>query len=86
VPSNQKMNGYLKEIAAICGINKILTTHTARRTFATSVLLLEGVSMDIVSKILGHKSLYMTRKYAKIDEINIAKGTEIVREKLQKTS
>jgi integrase len=86
VPSNQKMNGYLKEIADICGINKILTTHTARRTFATSVLLLEGVSMDIVSKILGHKSLFMTRKYAKIDEISIAKGTEIVREKLQKTS
>jgi len=86
VLSNQKMNAYLKEIADICGINKILTTHTARRTFATTVLLLKGVSMDIVSKVLGHKSLYMTRKYAKVDELCIAKGTEIVREKLQKTS
>jgi integrase len=86
VPTNQKLNAYLKEIADLCGIKKILTTHTARRTFATSVLLYEGVSMDIVSKILGHKSLFMTRKYAKLDEINIAKGTEMIREKLQKTS
>ncbi len=85
VPSNQKMNAYLKEIADISGIKKRLTTHTARRTFATSVLLLEGVSMDIVSKMLGHKSLYMTRKYAKIDELSIARGTEGVREKLQKS-
>ena len=84
--SNQKMNAYLKEIADICGINKILTTHTARRTFATTVLLLKGMSMDIASKVLGHKSLFMTRKYAKVDELCIAKGTEIVREKLQKTS
>ena len=85
VPTNQKMNAYLKEIADVCGINKILTTHTARRTFATTVMLLEGVSMDIVSKLLGHKSLFMTQKYAKVDEMNIAKSTAPVREKLQKS-
>jgi integrase len=85
VPSNQKMNAYLKEIADICGINKVLTTHTARRTFATTVLLQDGVPMESVSKMLGHRSLYMTRKYAKIDELFIAKTTETVREKLQKT-
>jgi len=51
-PSNQKMNSYLKEIADISGIEKTLTTHTARRTFATTVMLQNGVSMEAVSKML----------------------------------
>jgi integrase len=79
VPSNQKMNSYLKEIADIAGINKILTTHTARRTFATTIMLQNGVSMEAVSKMLGHTSLFMTRKYAKVDEYYIAQETEKVR-------
>jgi len=66
VPSNQKMNGYLKEIADICGINKKLTTHSARHTFATTVTLANHVSMESVSKMLGHTSINMTRKYARI--------------------
>ena len=52
VPSNQKMNSYLKEIADICGINKKLTTHTARHSAAT-MLLNNGVSLHTVSAILG---------------------------------
>lgn len=71
VPSNQKMNAYLKEIADICGIEKILTTHTARRTFAT-IMLQNRMSMEAVSKMLGHTSLYMTKRYAKITEQLIA--------------
>ncbi len=66
VPSNQRMNGYLKEIADICGINKKLTTHSARHTFATTVTLANHVSMESVSKMLGHTSINMTRKYARI--------------------
>ncbi|MFN8208930.1 MAG: site-specific integrase [Bacteroidales bacterium] len=66
VPSNQKMNAYLKEIADLCGINKKLTTHSARHTFATTVTLANHVSMESVSKMLGHTSLDMTRKYARI--------------------
>jgi integrase len=79
VPSNQKMNAYLKEIADITGIKKILTTHTARRTFATTIMLQNGVNMEAVSKMLGHTSLFMTRKYAKVDEYYIALETEKVR-------
>jgi len=79
VPSNQKMNAYLKEIADITGIRKILTTHTARRTFATTIMLQNGVNMEAVSKMLGHTSLFMTRKYAKVDEFYIAQETEKVR-------
>lgn len=66
VNSNQKMNAYLKEIADLCGINKELSTHTARHTFATTVTLANKVSMEAVSKMLGHTDLKMTRLYARI--------------------
>ena len=66
VLSNQKMNAYLKEIADITGINKSLSTHTARHTFATTVTLSNHVSMEVVSKMLGHSSVNMTKKYARV--------------------
>ncbi len=66
VNSNQKMNAYLKEIADILDINKKLTTHTARHTFATTVTLTHGVSMEAVSRMLGHSNLYTTKQYARI--------------------
>jgi len=66
VPSNQKMNGYLKEISDICSINKKLTTHCARHTFATTVTLANRVSMESVSKMLGHTDIRMTKHYAQI--------------------
>ncbi len=56
VPSNAKLNAYLKEIADICGINKTLTFHIARHTFATTVTLNNGVPIETVSKMLGHNS------------------------------
>jgi integrase len=80
VPSNQKTNAYLKEIADLTEIKKILTTHTARRTFATTIMLHNGVNMEAVSKMLGHTSLFMTRKYAKVDEYYIAQETAKIRE------
>lgn len=61
--SNQKFNSYLKEIADIVGINKRLTHHIARKTFATTVLLGNNVSMEVVSELLGHSSLQVTQKY-----------------------
>ncbi|MDT0644927.1 site-specific integrase [Zunongwangia sp. F363] len=66
VLSNQKTNAYLKEIADICGINKNLTFHLARHTFATTVTLSNGVPIESVSKMLGHKNLQTTQHYAKI--------------------
>jgi len=61
VPSNQKMNAYLKEIADLCGIDKNLSTHTARHTFATTVTLSNQISIEVVSKMLGHSSINMTK-------------------------
>ena len=50
VPSNQKMNDYLKKIAVLCGIDKVLTSHVARHTFATTITLQNGVPIESVSK------------------------------------
>lgn len=59
VPSNQRMNSYLKEIADTCGITKPLSTHVARHTFAT-VALANRVSMESVAKMLGHTDIRTT--------------------------
>lgn len=72
VSSNQKMNAYLKEITTICGIKKELTFHCARHTFATTVTLSNGVPIESVSKMLGHKSIRTTQHYAKITDSKVA--------------
>lgn len=71
VISNQRMNAYLKEIADLCGIAKRLTTHVARHTAATVVFLANDVSMENVSKILGHSNIRMTQHYAKVLDSSI---------------
>ena len=85
VPSNQKMNSYLKEIADFCGIQKNLTTHTARHTFATVVALANGVSMENIAKMLGHSDIRMTQRYAKVMDSSIMRDMENV-DKLFKSS
>ncbi|MDR2040297.1 MAG: site-specific integrase [Bacteroidales bacterium] len=67
----QKMNDYLKEIADFCGINKNLTTHTARHTFATTITLEKGVPIETVQKMLGHKNIKTTAVYAKLTKNRI---------------
>lgn len=65
--SNQKMNSYLKEVADIVGIKKHLTHHTARKTFASTILLYNDVPIEIVSKLLGHANISITqRSYAQV--------------------
>ena len=80
VISNQKTNAYLKEIASACEIKKKLTFHLARHTFATTVTLANGISIESVSKMLGHQSLKTTQIYAKVidkklyDDMSILQG------------
>ncbi|KEQ30329.1 hypothetical protein N180_10290 [Pedobacter antarcticus 4BY] len=81
VPSNQKMNEYLKEIADLCGIDKKLTSHIARHTFATTVTLLNGVPIESVSKLLGHTNIRTTQRYAKILDIKVGADMALLREK-----
>lgn len=82
VLSNQKMNAYLKEIADICGINKPITFHIARHTFATTVTLLNGVPIESVSKMLGHTNLRITQHYAKILDIKVGADMAQLRQRL----
>ena len=71
VPSNQKMNAYLKEIGALCGIDKEISFHLARHTFAT-LTLSKGVSIERVSKMLGHTNIRTTQIYARITDSKIS--------------
>ncbi len=80
--SNQKMNAYLKEIADLCGITKNLTFHLARHTFATTVTLTNGVPIETVSKMLGHKTLKTTQHYAKIVDRKVGEDMALLKEKL----
>lgn len=81
VISNQKMNEYLKEIAAVCGINKTITFHIARHTFAT-LSLGYGVPIETVSKMLGHTDIKTTQIYAKITDRKLSDDMEIMAKKL----
>ncbi|WP_342089289.1 site-specific integrase [Dyadobacter sp. OTU695] len=83
VPSNQKLNEYLKEIATLCGIDKPMTSHIARHTFATTVALQNGVPIETVSKILGHKSIRTTQIYAKIMDTKVSKDMKLLRGKIK---
>lgn len=79
--SNQKMNAYLHEISGICGINKEMTYHTARHTFATTITLTNGVPIETVSKMLGHKNLRTTQHYAKILDKKVSEDMSLLRAK-----
>jgi len=81
VLTNQKMNAYLKEIADVCGIEKELTFHIARHTFATTVTLANGVSIESVSKMLGHKNIRTTQHYAKILDSQVSRDMDLLRNK-----
>ncbi|KFC18034.1 site-specific integrase [Epilithonimonas lactis] len=83
VLSNQKMNSYLKEIANICGINKELTFHIARHTFATTVTLSNGVPIETVSKMLGHTNIKTTQHYAKILDKKVSEDMSILKDQFK---
>lgn len=80
--SNQKTNSYLKEIADFCGINKTLTTHVARHSFGTSITLANNVSLQNVSKMMGHSSTRMTQHYARVLDSSIMKDMANVEKSL----
>ena len=79
--TNQKMNAYLKEIAGVCEIEKELTFHIARHTFATTVTLTNGVPIESVSKMLGHKNLRTTQHYAKVLDKKVSEDMKILKDK-----
>ncbi|MFV0505414.1 MAG: site-specific integrase [Bacteroidales bacterium] len=76
IMSNQRLNSYLKEIADVCGINKNLTFHLSRHSFATTVCLSQGVPIETVSKMLGHTNITTTQIYARITNSKISNDME----------
>ncbi|RVT98403.1 site-specific integrase [Mucilaginibacter limnophilus] len=84
VPSNQKVNDYLKEIAELCGIKTELTFHIARHTFATTVTLANDVPIESVSVMLGHTSIRTTQEYAKVLNVKLSKDMQALKLKIAK--
>jgi integrase len=80
--SNQRYNAYLKEISDLCGIKKKLTTHTARHTFATTVLLINDVPMETAMELLGHTDIRTTQIYGKIVQKKVSADMKKLKSKL----
>ncbi|WP_375239489.1 tyrosine-type recombinase/integrase [Aurantibacter sp.] len=74
VISNQKFNSYLKEVSKVLNIDKKLTHHIVRKTFATTVLLFNNVPMEVVSELLGHSNMNITQEhYGMVVQSNVSK-------------
>lgn len=83
VMSNQKLNSYLKELADICGITKHLNFHVARHSFSTSIMLDHGVSMETLSRVLGHSNIKTTQIYAKVTNRKISYEMNLLLKKIR---
>ena len=77
--TNQRINTYLKEIAGVCEIDKRITFHLARHTFATTITLNNNIPIETVSKMLGHSRINTTQIYAKILEKKVGEDMKILR-------
>lgn len=74
IPDIAYCNRVLKKIAAEVGIDKVITFHTRRHTFATTNALAQGIRIEVVSRMLGHTNIKTTQIYAKVTDDMLAKG------------
>jgi integrase len=70
--NNSTLNSWLQQLSKQCGLNKNLTIHMARHTFATTVMLANGVSLEVTQKALGHANINTTQLYAKMVDSRVA--------------
>lgn len=82
MPHLNTVDRSLKRIAVLCGIDKKLTFHVSRHTYATTICLMNGVSLETLSKMLGHKRITTTQTYAKVTQPMIDREVEMLKEKL----
>lgn len=82
VISNQKMNDYLSEIAVLCGIDKHITFHMRRHTFATEICITQGVPIESVSKMLGHTNIKTTQIYARVVDRKVSHDMSVLERKI----
>lgn len=83
VPLNQVMNRYLKKVAKQAGVDKNITFHMARHTYASEICLSQGVPIETVSRMLGHRDLRSTQIYAKISNNKISEDTDKLEERIK---
>lgn len=83
VKDRRSMNASLKKIAKICGLKSNLSMHIGRHSFATTVTLSQGVPLETVSKMLGHKQITTTQIYAKITNDKIDRDMSVLTAKLE---
>lgn len=79
---NSELNKGLKQLAAACGIDRKLTFHMARHTYATEIALSHGVPMETVSRMLGHSRVDTTQIYAQVTDDKIDTDTQSLNEKI----
>ena len=84
VPSDKSCNTQLRKIAIQCGIYKEFTFHSSRHTFATTVILNNGCSIEALSKMMGHKNITTTQIYAKITNEKVSRDIQNIAGNLQK--
>lgn len=75
------MNDYLKEIATVCNIDKKISFHVARHSFAT-LALTQGVPIESVSKMLGHTNIHTTQIYARVIDKKLSNDMDVFAQKL----
>lgn len=80
--SKESMNIHLKKIAKLCGIERCISYHDSRHSFATQICLSQGVPIETVSRAMGHKNITTTQRYAKITNDKIDKDVDILSENL----
>ena len=81
--SNVKFNAYLKELGDICGIQREISTHMARHTCATTVLLTNDVPIETVKEFLGHSDIRTTQIYAKVIQKKLSNDLNEMKRKLE---
>ena len=76
------VSSFIFPLSVLCGIEKKLTFHVGRHTYATTICLMNGVSLETLSKMLGHKRITTTQTYAKVTQPMIDREVEMLKEKL----
>ncbi len=77
----QRYNSYLKEIADLCEITKSLSSHAGRRTFASTIALGNGISIESIAQMLGHSNTRITHQYARVSDLKVANEMKMISNK-----
>jgi site-specific recombinase XerD len=79
----QSYNSYLKQIADFTGIQKQISSHAGRRTFASTITLGNGISIESISQMLGHTNTKMTQQYARVSDLKISNEMNLINDKFR---